>query len=302
MLRDFEIFRTVMTSGSASKAAALLGISQPGVSQCLRKLEVRAGLALFQRVRGRLVPTPEAQALHAEIERSFVGLDAIEHRLRSLRQFGVGRLSLASYPAFGMGFLPRVLARYGLLKRETTASLQIMSSRDVRARVLAGQCDLGLMADEASTVGMEHSEFARAAGVVVMPARHKLARKQVIEAHDLSGVPFISLNPEDAARRRLDAAMALHGEQIRTVVETPYAITACELVLRGVGLGIVHPLTALEGAERGLVLRRFALEVPFSCILALPPGKPMSEQVQVFVGDMRRQLGVDMRAVEKLLD
>ena len=70
MLRDFEIFRTVMTSGSASKAAALLGISQPGVSQCLRKLETRAGLALFQRVRGRLVPTPEAQALHAEIERS----------------------------------------------------------------------------------------------------------------------------------------------------------------------------------------------------------------------------------------
>ena len=93
MLRDIEIFRTVMTSGSASKAAALLGVSQPAVSQSLRKLEAKAGLLLFQRVRGRLQATPEAQALLVEVDRCFVGLESIAHRLTTLRNFGVGSLT-----------------------------------------------------------------------------------------------------------------------------------------------------------------------------------------------------------------
>src|SRR3546814_9921841 len=93
LLREIEVFRTVMTSGTASKAAKLMGVSQPAISQALGRLEQHAGIALFLRVRGRLQPTPAAQALLIEVDRCFVGLDVIEHRLRSLRQFTGGRRS-----------------------------------------------------------------------------------------------------------------------------------------------------------------------------------------------------------------
>ena len=53
LLRELEIFRTVMMAGSANKAAALLGVSQPAVSQSIRRLEDGAGFALFARLRGR---------------------------------------------------------------------------------------------------------------------------------------------------------------------------------------------------------------------------------------------------------
>ena len=65
LLRELEIFRTVMMAGSANKAAALLGVSQPAVSQSIRRLEDGAGFALFARLRGRLQPTPEARAVPA---------------------------------------------------------------------------------------------------------------------------------------------------------------------------------------------------------------------------------------------
>lgn len=163
-MREIEIFRTVMSFGSASKAAALLGISQPAVSQSIRKLESSAGFALFARLRGRLQPTPEAKALLHEVERSFIGLSAIEHRMRALRQFGLDRLSIASYPAFGLTFVPRALARVaaarGAVGERPQVSLQILSSRDVRDRVLAGHADFGLVADEMPVTGLEHSVFA----------------------------------------------------------------------------------------------------------------------------------------------
>ncbi|MGF6812499.1 DNA-binding transcriptional LysR family regulator [Paraburkholderia sp. Clong3] len=47
-----------MNAGSTSKAAALLGISQPAVSQAIRRLETMADFSLFERIRSRLVPTP----------------------------------------------------------------------------------------------------------------------------------------------------------------------------------------------------------------------------------------------------
>lgn len=301
MLRDIEVFRAVMTSGSASKAAALLGVSQPAVSQSLRKLEAKAGLLLFQRVRGRLQATPEARALLVEVDRCFVGLESIAHRLTTLRNFGVGSLNIASYPALGMGFLPRTIASYRLEHPGTAISLQILSSTDVRERVLSAQCDLGLMADEASTAGLEHSLFAKASGVVVMRQDHPLVRKKIIAPTDLAGVPFISLNPEDAARQRLEIKLGLVGVQLATVVHTPYAITVCELVLRGVGLGVVSPVVALDFMERGLVMRRLAVDVDFTSHLAFTPGRPLSAQVKCFLTTMRKQLAQDLGRVGQLL-
>ena len=302
LLRELEIFRTVMMAGSANKAAALLGVSQPAVSQSIRRLEDGAGFALFARLRGRLQPTPEARALLHEVERTFVGLSAIEHRMRALKQYGVNRLSIAAYPAFGLSFVPRALARFASLRTAPEAraqvSLQVLSSRDVRERVQAGQADFGLMADELPVTGMDHSVFARFAGVVVMHRKHRLARGKSVQPAQLAGEPFLALNPEDASRQRLEHALAQHHITLEVAVETPYAASVCELALLGLGIGVVNPITALDYAQRGLVIRPLAIDVPFACLLVLPPGTPMSSAAREFLGIMRAQLDTDQRALK----
>jgi DNA-binding transcriptional LysR family regulator len=301
MERDIEVFRAIMQTGGASKAADLLGISQPAISQSLQKFEARAGIRLFERDRGRLVATPEAHALMQEVERSFVGMEAISHRMASLKQFGVGQLSLASYPAFGMGFLPRVLARKDFNKAQTAVSLQILSSQQVRARVISGQCDFGLMADEASIDGLQCEVFTKILGVVALPAGHRLAQKLSITPNDLVGENFIALNPEDAARKRLDTMLGTAGVTLSPVVETPYAITICELVALGIGVGIVSSIAALDYAKRGVVLRKFQLDMHFNCLLARPTARPLSQKAQEFLALMRLQLDEDNLAVAATL-
>jgi len=302
LLREIEIFRAVMTAGSASKAARLLNLTQPAVSQSLRKLETHAGLALFERARGKLVPTQEAHALLAEVHRCFVGLDAIEHRLRSLRQFGVNRIRIASLPGMGVGFLPRVLSELKLSERKVTVSLQIMSSRDVRTRLLAGEADIGLMADEVSADGLEHSVFARYNGVVALPPRHPLARKKVIKPADLARYPFLALNPEDGASVRLDAIFRAHGVLPDTIVETPYTISLCELVRHHVGIAIVNPVTALDYVGRDIVLRRFSEKLEYGCQLAMPAGRPLTPFAQQLLATVRTRLAADLAGLDASLD
>ena len=62
-LRHLEIFHAVMTCGSLSRAAEALNISQPAASKALKSAEMKLGFTLFQRVRGKLLPTSEAITL-----------------------------------------------------------------------------------------------------------------------------------------------------------------------------------------------------------------------------------------------
>lgn len=93
--RQLEIFRCVKRVGSTAKAVRALDISQPAVSQSIKPHEAHAGFPLFFRARSRLEPTPEAHALLAEIDLALIGLGAIEHRIRALRNGADGNLSVA---------------------------------------------------------------------------------------------------------------------------------------------------------------------------------------------------------------
>jgi DNA-binding transcriptional LysR family regulator len=301
---EIETFRALMRSSSTRKAAALLHVTQPAISQSLKRLETQAGMQLFQRTGGRLVPTPEARALWVEVERVFIGMDAIEHRVRSLRDFGTNQLELSCYPAFGLGFMPRALERFKAHRGASAwpqVSLQVLSSKDVRDRVSMGISDFGLMADELSLEGLEHSTFAHFPGVVVMPQGHALARFKSIEPEQLVEAPFLALNPEDPSHRRLEAALAQKSLALRMVVQTPYAASVCEMALRGLGVGLVNPITALDYAERGLVARKLSVDISFACILALPAGKVLSSTARDFLSVMRRQLADDEKRMQRYL-
>lgn len=300
-MREIEIFRAVMQTGSTSKAASLLDISQPAVSQSIKKLEMESGLRLFERIRGRLVPTQEAVALLVDVDHCFSGFETIKHRIRSLKTFGLRRLSIASFPALGTGFMPRAIGAFQIQKRDIEMSFQIMSSREVHQRVFAGRVDFGLMADELSVTGLEHSKFMSLPGVIVMAATHPLAIKHVLEPADLVQHPFIALNPEDASRGRLEQALRTLGLELRPSVETPYSNSVCELALRGVGIGMAHPITALDFAERGLVLKPITIDISFTGLLIFRPGIPLSENAKQLLKIMRIQMEMDTQQLQRLL-
>lgn len=300
-MRDIQVFRAVMRAGTTSKAAALLNVSQPAISQSIRKLEASSELRLFERTRGRLVPTQEALALIVEVDRCFAGFEMIEHRIRSLRSFGLGRLAIASFPALGNGFMPRAIAAFGLGERRVQMSFQIMSSREVYQQVSAGQLDFGLMADELSVSGLEHSQFMSVPGVMVMSDRHPLAGKPVITADDLLEHPFIALNPEDASRRRLEQELILQGKVLRPILETPYSNSVCEFAMRGVGMGMAHPILALDYVTRGLRLKPMEVTANFTALLVFRPGVPMSENAKELLRVMRIQMESDMSSLRQVL-
>jgi DNA-binding transcriptional LysR family regulator len=296
-MRDIQVFRAVMQAGTTSKAATLLEVSQPAVSQSIRKLEASSELRLFDRVRGRLVPTQEALALMVEVDRCFTGFEVIEHRSPQPEVIWAGKACHRVHFRHWAPVSCRArLPPSGWTTRRIQLSFQIMSSREVHQQVSAGQLDFGLMADELSVSGLEHSEFVRLPGVIVMNAQHPLARKKTIDADDLVSHPFLALNPEDASRRRLEQSLGASNMTLRPVLETPYSNSICEFALQGVGMGMAHPVQALDYLSRGLLLKPMTIETSFTGLSGVPGRQfPLSENAKDLLKVMRIQLEADKK-------
>jgi DNA-binding transcriptional LysR family regulator len=303
---EIETFRALMRGSSTRKAAALLHVTQPAISQSLKRLEAQAGMLLFQRTGGRLVPTPEARALWIEVERVFIGMDAIEHRVRSLRDFGVSQLELSSFPAYGLGFMPRALAR---LKAHRGASpwpqvsLQVLSSKDVRDRVAMGISDFGLMADELSLEGIDHSTFSRLPGRGRHAARATRWRaSRPSSRSNWSEAPFLSLNPEDPSHQRLEAALMPRtawrcGCWCRRPTRPACARWRC--AAWAWAWSTRSRRSTMPSA--GWWCASFSIDVHFTCLLALPAGKVLSATARDFISLMRLQLAEDEKRMQRYL-
>lgn len=268
--RQIDVFRAVMLAGHVTRAAEVLHTSQPTVSRELARLEQVLGIALFDRVKGRLRPTVRALALLEEVEQSYVGLERIAATALSLRDFAQGRLQLACLPALAHALLPEALRRFVQRQPEAGVTITPQESPGLEAALGEQRYDLGLTERREAPAGTTLQTLLVANEVAVLPPGHALAQRAQLLPGDFAGQTFVSLAAADPYRQQIDAVFAQAGVRRHLRIESPSAVSVCALVGQGLGLAIVNPLTALALAGTGLVIRPFAVPIGFQVAAVLP--------------------------------
>jgi DNA-binding transcriptional LysR family regulator len=280
-----EAFNAVMKTGSTTRAAEVLGISQPAISRSLRRLEDVTKLKLFERNGPRLNPTSEAELLHREVLDCYVGLDRLRHAVAQIRSSGSGSLRLASSAALGMSFVPGAMRRFHDKRPGVCLTLEIANSATVRTLVASGAFDIGLCADEIDRSNVTIQHFLETPGVCVMRPDNPLSAHEVITPEMLHGVPMVALAPDDTARKQFDRAMAAVGAEPVVVAETQFSMSVCQMALEGMGVGLINALNYVCGPfdTRMLVARRLLPRITFRALLVLPPQHARSQLVSDLV-------------------
>lgn len=286
-IRQLEAFRAVMLWQTVTRAAESLHISQPAVTRLVADLEDSVGFALFSRVRGRLHPTAEAEALHEEVERSLMGMERIARSAEEIRSLQRGMLRIAAAPALALSFLPRAIASFLREHVDIRVSLANHSSRTVVDMVVGERCDLGfviLPMSHSSTHG-EHLLATRM--VCVMPDDHRLAGSKVVRPTDLAGESFVSHPHSLESRLHIDALFASYGIERKLQVETQVSAGVCAMVAAGLGVSLIDPISAMEYGNRGLVFLPFEPTMVTDFSVLTPARRPSSMLVNAFVLHVR---------------
>ncbi|MBI1384984.1 MAG: LysR family transcriptional regulator [Rhizobiales bacterium] len=266
-VRQIEVFKAVMETGSVTGASERLRISQPSASKHLKALERAVGVTLFERTGNRLLATDEASAFYSQVERTFQGLDHLARFAAGLKHHPSGEIAVASMPMLARRWLPEILAPFLSGRSGVSLALPIRSSSWIAEAVAAGQVDLGLGLAVAEAGGLDQEPLMRMPLVCVMPPDQPLAGLGVVGPADLSAHTLITLSNFDQWRLAIEMALEGSGVEPRRRVDTFTTQVACELVVRGVGVAIVDALTALDYEQRGLVWRRFTPATAFEIVV-----------------------------------
>ena len=113
-LKQLEVLKAVMATGSTVGASAILQLSQSAISRHLTALEADIGFELFIRDKGRLIPRPEARALVPEVEELTDVLERVKRKATDLKSgLGSDTLLRVAFPhSMTTTVLPAVLSAF----------------------------------------------------------------------------------------------------------------------------------------------------------------------------------------------
>lgn len=285
-LRQVEAFKAVIEYGTVSRAATALNISQPAMSKLIAHFEADTGLALFDRVKGRLAPTERGMRLYEEIDRIFSGVRQLENAIDAIRREEQGQLLIGVMPALSGSFIQQAVKSFLEARPNVFCSVHSRSSQWIADWLVTRKLDVGLISSRIDNPYIASEALIEHPLVCIMPREHPLARKRRVRPQDLDGVPFISFAPDSYTGRRLAPVFEAYKVRPSVVLVANIAPTLCEFVAAGLGISLVHPLM-VSGMQDRVAVRRFEPAVPFDFQLSRMRDSRNAGLVEAFVRETR---------------
>ncbi|ARP90857.1 LysR family transcriptional regulator [Bordetella genomosp. 9] len=253
-LRQIEVFRAIMLSGSISGAGRMLHVSQPAVSRVLALMESRLRYPLFERSRSRLTPTAEARRLYAEVEQVYGGIQRVNELAASLGEAGAGMLRVVSSASFGQRMVPMALRALRAARANVRVDYRSATFDELPGHFLGGHADIAVSMQPPDHPNLTAVELGRSPVVCLLPREHALAARQVIRPEDFrSGawVGYPAQTPLGTALRSFFGAAGMPP----AAVEVHSPVTAAAFVQQGLGPGLVDAWCVGPELRRSVALR-----------------------------------------------
>jgi DNA-binding transcriptional LysR family regulator len=290
-LRQMEVFQAIMETGSVTAAARLLYVSQPAVTGVLRHAEDQLRFKLFERVRGRLQPTPEAQALYAEVVQVFERVDTVNRIATGLRTSSFGALRIVCIPAMGMAMLPRALGSFVATRPEVQARFEVRPRRDLVELVATGGADLGfgfLLPRDPRVVA---EEIVTRDMVCLMHRSHPLTGHVSVGIEDLAQWPLIAYTSSQGLAPIINGIFAEARLEKPPGIEVGLIQNAWSLVSQNLGLALVDPHSGMGSMFPEVEERPFVPAIPVTLEMMHAESHPLSALAVRFAADLRDQAG-----------
>jgi DNA-binding transcriptional LysR family regulator len=188
-------FALVLDLGSISAAAGVLGYTQSAVSQQLAALEREIGMALVDRSQRPLRATRAGAALRPHVARVLAAMSGAEAAVDDLRG-ARPRLRLAAFPSALSSFIPAAVRDLRRTPRDLAVQILQAETQEAVERLRGGDVDLAVVhhmpgAPVPGTAGLERRRLLVDHLHVVVPVRHRLARRDAINIADLDGESLV---------------------------------------------------------------------------------------------------------------
>ncbi|WP_296816336.1 LysR family transcriptional regulator [uncultured Megasphaera sp.] len=238
----------IIEVGSFTKAADLLGYTQPALSQMIASLEKELSIKILYRSRYGIRLTPEGERLYPSIQNAVIQYQTMRHTADEIRGLDSGIVRIGTVSSVSCHWLPGIIRRFWQKYPNIQIVLHQGDYTSISEWVRTGAVDFGFVNPNA-VKGMETTFIKSGEFRAVLPKYHPLSEKQSLSLKDLANEPFLLLE-EGAYSEPLEAFHAIGiTPNIKLRVHDDYSILS--MVEQGLGISILTEL----------VLRKTSYEV-----------------------------------------
>lgn len=256
-VRHLRYFLAVAESGSFSRAADRLQISQPSVSQQMRDLETGLRVTLFQRRGKRILLTPagvvfqeHARTVLRQLETCLQELGSEPGQVRGILRIGV-------VPILNVPLVPPLLGPFAAAHPGINLVVEEISSTEIETALEEGRMDVGLGFVTRHSPNLRYERLCGDEFALIVSAKHPWAKRRTIDFSELHQQRLLQLPDSFVMRRMTDDICRNHQVRPRIVAE----IDAIETLLRSLApldAGALMPKIAL-GRRENLCLKAIRL-------------------------------------------
>jgi DNA-binding transcriptional LysR family regulator len=255
-LRHIRSFLAVAEELHFGRAAARLHISQPPLSQQIRRLEDEIGARLFRRTNRRVQLTPAGRAFLADARQTIASAERAVGAAQRAERGELGELVIGYVTSATYGPLPDIIRMFRKRLPEVELKLRNLRSVHQSQALLDRRIDIGLVRPHAGDSRIVYEALWREPVVVALPGDHPLADRTAVDIGDLANDMFLMAPAEDTAAFH-DEVFALcrrAGFTPRVDDGVPDIQAALALVAAGLGINPV-PAAVQRFRHRGVVYR-----------------------------------------------
>ncbi len=238
-LSSLMVFSIVVKHKSFSRAADILFMTQPGVSNHIANLEAQTGLELIKRGRGRFELTKEGRNVYRYAERIEKLSRELEEKVRSLRGDSAPMLRIGTTINYGKRIMPYVLGAFNKEAPDIRIKLDTGSSTDMEKTLISGENDVIIVANQHRSNKIQSYPFVKEELIVIVARNHPLASKRAVSLTDIRPYPFIIREEGSATRGVILSAFQRKNITPSVLIEVKSAEFIKEWVSQGKGVSIL---------------------------------------------------------------
>ncbi len=240
-IRQLERFIAVAKERSFRRAAAQLHISQPPLSDAIRKLEEEIGTPLFLRDRHRVELTRAGEVFLDRAELLLSQLDDGVAEAQAVAEGLSGQITVGFFPTATYDVLPRILRSFRARHPEVGLRFTEITTPDQPEALRVKEIDVALfLAPMAAAKGVAQQIFHKEPLIVAVPEDHRLAKRKDVGIADLREEPFVFIPPRwgTGLHAHVSSAFAEAGFAPKVVEEVQHLHTMVSLVAAGIGVAV----------------------------------------------------------------
>jgi DNA-binding transcriptional LysR family regulator len=257
-LVDARLLVNIAEANSLTRGAERSHLSLPAASTRIRHIEESVGTKLLYRTSQGVTLTPPGQAF---VHHARLVLQQLEQLRGDLQQYAEGikgHVRVFANTTSITEFLPEVLRRYLAAHPDVNVDLRERLSHDIVRAVTDGTTDIGVIAGNVRTEGLEVLPYRRDRLVLVTTEAHPLASRTLVAFADTAAYPFVALTEGSAIHAFLNEAARQLNRRLNVRIEVGNFEAACRMIEADVGIGVL-PESAARRYAKTMAVRLLCL-------------------------------------------